>query len=159
MDFSKVKEHLCQHGLWEKQCTILDDIEIDLPKFLGKNIEEHFENIAIEQAIDYFRLAKKMANAMPPSIPKEWLYQAGWTKYARNGEITHVGHPDANVFVFDVEVCINENDLPVIATAASEDAWFEFNVVLLLTFHFCFILFCFPYRLFRKRDILKRHDS
>ncbi len=58
-------------GLWKKQCSILDDIAIDPPKCLGKNVKEHFENIAIEQSIDYFRLAKKIVNATPPSITED----------------------------------------------------------------------------------------
>eukprot|EP00794_Sanderia_malayensis_P010229 gene10229-11278_t len=124
IDLGKIKDHLSQHGLWGKECTILDDIDIELPKFLGKDISEHFENIAKEQSADYFNMAVNMANAKIPPLPREWHFQAGWTKYDVNGEIFSVDCLDADVFVFDVEVCINENELPVIATAVSEHAWY-----------------------------------
>ena len=121
--FSRIKEHLTVHGLWGKDCTVIDDIKLQLPKFDGKNISEHFENIARNQSQDYMHLAKKIASSQPPPMPQYWLFEPGWTKYEKDGSTKKVSCPDDSAFVFDVEVCINENDLPVMATAASENAW------------------------------------
>eukprot|EP00795_Rhopilema_esculentum_P006484 gene6484-11938_t len=122
--FSRIKEHLTAHGLWGKDCTVIDDIKLQLPKFDGKNISEHFENIARNQSQDYMHLAKKIASSQPPPMPQSWLFETGWTKYEKDGSTKKVSCPEDSAFVFDVEVCINENDLPVMATAASEDAWY-----------------------------------
>ncbi len=123
VDFSKMKDHLSQHGLWEKECTVLDDVALKLPKFEGRNVSEHFENIAKKQTEKYLEMAQKLAHSNPPPFPEKWLFEPGWTKYLSDGTTEKVACPDDDAYVFDVEVCINENELPVMATAASENAW------------------------------------
>ena len=123
-DFKKVKEHLDQHGLWGKDCTVLNDINFRIPKFHGKTISEHFENIANDQISKYLELAKELASSQPPPMPQSWLCQKGWTKYTPDGIAEQVQCPDCDVIVFDVEVCMNESELPVMATAASPSAWY-----------------------------------
>ena len=128
---ARIRNHLQQHGLWGKDCTVLNDVNFKIPKFHGKNINQHFENIAKEQIAKYLELAREIADSQPPPIPKSWLFQPGWTKYTKDGVTMQVNCPDDDVFVFDVEVCIKESELPVIATAASPNAWYCLFVYLL----------------------------
>lgn len=129
-EFEKIKKHLDDHGLWGKECTILNDVNFEIPKFKGKNINEHFENIASEQSSKYLDLAKDIAFSRLPPIPTNWLLQHGWTKYGKDGSIERVKAPNDDVFVFDVEVCMNASELPILATAASKNAWYY---ILILT--------------------------
>ena len=122
-DFSKMKEHLSQHGLWGKECTVLDDVALKLPEFEGRNVSEHFENIAKRQTEKYLEMAQRLATSKPPPFPEKWLFEPGWTKYMPDGTTERMACPEDDAFVFDVEVCMNENELPVMATAASENAW------------------------------------
>lgn len=123
-DFAKIRQHLDKHGLWGKDCTVLNDVNFKIPKFHGKNISEHFENIAKDQISKYLELAKELACSQPPPMPKSWLFQKGWTKYAQDGATKQVECPDDDVIVFDVEICMNESELPIMATAASPNAWY-----------------------------------
>ena len=123
-DFATIRQHLDKHGLWGKDCTVLNDVNFKIPKFRGKNISEHFENIAKDQISRYLELAKELAYSQPPPMPKSWLFQKGWTKYTQDGEARQVECPDDDVIVFDVEICMNESELPVMATAASPNAWY-----------------------------------
>lgn len=126
-EFGRVKDHLKVHGLWGKECTILNDVDFEIPDLTGKNISEHFENIANEQIYRYLELAKEIANGQPPPIPNRWLFQAGWTKYSNDGTTEKVCCPEDDAFVFDVEICMNDSELPVMATAASPNAWYDYR--------------------------------
>ena len=123
-DFSKVRDHLNEHDLWGKDCTVVNDVNFQMPKFHGKNISEHFENIAKDQISKYLELAKELACSQPPPMPKSWHFQRGWTKYTQDGAAMQIDCPDCDVVVFDVEVCMNESELPIMATAASPNAWY-----------------------------------
>ena len=123
-DFSKVRDHLHKHDLWGKDCTVVNDVNFEIPKFCGETISEHFENIAKDQIKKYLELAKELAYSQPPLMPKSWLFQRGWTKYTQDGAAVQVDCPDCDVVVFDVEVCMNESELPIMATAASPNAWY-----------------------------------
>lgn len=93
--------------------------------FIGKNLEEHFQAITLEQASPYIKLADKLYNATLPPTPTAWKYDTGWHKYCKDGTATRVPFPDASACVFDVETLVNGN-YPVMATAVSESAWFVY---------------------------------
>ena len=46
------------------------EVNLKLPKLKGKNIEEHFFNIAHEQVEPYEGLIKSIVNTPLPDIPK-----------------------------------------------------------------------------------------
>lgn len=123
---SDINDHLSQHGLQGREGSLVSDTNFKLPTLLGKNPDEHFKQIAIEQSEPYLNLAKHLSRRPLPSMPNEWLLHPGWTKYdAQTGERILVDIPDDDALVFDVEVCVRESPLPVLAVAASRRAWYS----------------------------------
>ena len=122
----KCQQHLEVHNLWNKSGTVLPEVDFELPPLLGSNINEHFRNIAEEQSRPYFKKAQMLADVTLSTIPDEWSYSAGWTKYVYTDEglvTSPVDVPQEDALIFDVEVCMNEGPFPVIAVAASPTAW------------------------------------
>ena len=122
---TNVKEHLTQHGLWDKSSSQTESLAFDLPELYGKNIGEHFERIGRELTSQYFALAEHMSNTMThlPPKPRQWLYKPGWTLYKVDGTTENVVCPEEDVVVFDVEVCMQAGNVPILATAVSKRAW------------------------------------
>ena len=122
----KSKQHLKAHDInTERHITEpLRDIDVDLPPLLGCDINEHFVTIAKQQTEPYLSLAKTLANATLPKMPKKWCFSAGWTKYDGNSP-TAVPCPDEDALVFDVEVCVRDSERPVMATAVSSTHWYS----------------------------------
>ena len=67
-----------------------------------------YPSLAIDEAI----ISKS------PEMPKTWIFQEGWTKYA-NGTSFPVEHPEEDVLFFDIENCVAEGPWPTLATAMS----------------------------------------
>ena len=122
-DFEAVEEHLSTHNLWGRDTTVQDDLNFELPKLHGSNIDEHFRHLATKQTEGYVALANKLKTSKMPAKPKEWKYAAGWTKYGSEGEATPVEFPDDNVYVFDIETLVEEGNYPTMATAVSDKHW------------------------------------
>ncbi|CAK8675646.1 unnamed protein product [Clavelina lepadiformis] len=126
-------KHLSKFELWGQEPEKLPDLNFKLPEIKGKNINEHFENIAKEQASSYALALHSFLSSNLPKMPKKdtWVKKRGWTKYVskENGEfeIFSVDFPDSSVLVFDCEVLSSISDVPIIATAVSEDAWFSWT--------------------------------
>lgn len=122
------KAHLKRNELLGKSLDKMDEIDFRLPKLVGTNIEEHFMILGKEQAEPYLSYAKQFASleSLPP-LPTTWSSQSGWTKYFPDGSFKQVNEPDGYAIVFDVEVLITESKYPVMATAASSDAWFSWT--------------------------------
>lgn len=121
----KVQEHLKKHDLHDKKSSVLKNINFRLPPLHGNNIKEHFDVIVKDQFKKYFGLAESIASISLdiPKRPSSWLMKKGWTKYFNDGRMKAVSQPDDLYLVFDVEVCLNAGNLPVIAAAVSKDAW------------------------------------
>lgn len=121
----KVQEHLKKHDLHDKKSIILKNINFRLPPLHGNNIKEHFDVIVKDQFNKYFGLTESIASISLdiPKRPSSWLMKKGWTKYFNDGRMKPVAQPDDLCLVFDVEVCLNAGNLPVIAAAVSKDAW------------------------------------
>lgn len=134
--FLQVRKQLHRHGLWDIKSnspkTLSPDIdspEISLPSFDGKNIEEHLWNLGRRQSEIYSKLATEICEAKIPVRPKVWSCNPGWTSYhiAENGNFhcKSIDHPSEDVLVFDVETCVKQGNIPVMATALSPTTWYS----------------------------------
>jgi DNA polymerase gamma 1 len=125
-DIRKSQEHLASFNLNNGKLDPIKDIEyIELPKLMGQNIEEHFLNIGRKQLDKYLKLISQFANSDLPSMPKNFNFSPGWTKYdSLNNEIKKVDYPDDDALVFDVESLVLYQNCPVMAVAVSPNAWY-----------------------------------
>ena len=122
----RCRKHLKSQGLWGKKGSTLPDIDVELPRLTGENIDAHFRNIAEVQSRPYLDLAVELMRTPLPSMPKEWSFTPGWTKYdPSTGEAISVDYPEDSGLVFDVEVCMMESPRPILATAASQRCWYS----------------------------------
>ncbi len=99
------------------------EVNFQLPKLEGRNVEEHFQTIASKYTGEYKQCADILATNELPAFPTTWQYKAGWTKYLPDGSSHQVAFPDDQALVFDVEVLMKEGEYPTMATAASPSAW------------------------------------
>uniref|UniRef100_UPI00398F448B DNA polymerase subunit gamma-1 n=1 Tax=Pristiophorus japonicus TaxID=55135 RepID=UPI00398F448B len=118
-------EHLKCHDLWGKEASIIPDVELQLPKMYGSNIDEHFRTLAQKQSFPYLEAANELLQCDLPEMPAEWTWAVGWTKYGLDGQTTPVDFPDDKALVFDVEVCTSEGQCPTLAAAVSPSAWYS----------------------------------
>ncbi|KAM3828307.1 DNA polymerase subunit gamma-1 isoform 1-T1 [Vipera latastei] len=124
-DIQKSIEHLQRHDLWGKETTTIPDVELQLPRMYGANIDEHFRLLAQKQSLPYLEAAKELFEHEIPPRPTEWAWEVGWTRYGPEGERKKVDFPDERALVFDVEVCIEEGHCPTLAVALSCNAWYS----------------------------------
>ncbi|XP_060709269.1 DNA polymerase subunit gamma-1 isoform X2 [Hemiscyllium ocellatum] len=118
-------EHLKSHDLWNQETSILPDVELQLPKLYGSNIDEHFRTLAQKQNLPYLEAANELVQCDLPEMPTEWTWAVGWTKYDLDGQTKPVDFPDEKALVFDVEVCTSESHCPTLAVAVSPTAWYS----------------------------------
>ncbi|KAH8410199.1 hypothetical protein KR009_008116 [Drosophila setifemur] len=121
------QEELRRHGVDIESCAPVPDVQLKLPPLRGGNIEEHFLNISKEQIQPYEELLLPLVKIKElPRKPKRWAFFAGWTAYdPADGTPMPVDHPLEKGLVFDVEVCVNEGQAPVLATAVSTERWYS----------------------------------
>ncbi|KAK7469280.1 DNA-directed DNA polymerase gamma mip1 [Stygiomarasmius scandens] len=126
-------EHLKTHGLDPTQSSTVPSTEFTLPPLQGNNLLEHFHRIGHSSAEPYLSLAKQFAETSLPPVPENWDLQSGWTKYyhASDGSdyAEHVEYPihdgkPEQLLVFDVETMPKYHPYPIIACAASPNAWY-----------------------------------
>ncbi|TFK70761.1 hypothetical protein BDN72DRAFT_522456 [Pluteus cervinus] len=127
------REHLDMHGLDPKQGSILHDTGFTLPKLQGRNLVEHFHRIGTEAGEPWISQTKFFATATLPPKPDHWDIQSGWTKYhylpdglsySEHVEFpVHDGKPEA-LLTFDVETLHKVHPYPIMACAASPNAWY-----------------------------------
>ncbi|QIW94775.1 hypothetical protein AMS68_000293 [Peltaster fructicola] len=118
------KQHLAQHDLLGKTSDKSQPIGFDLPELRGASLDEHFYRLGMDSAEPYLSLAKKYARASPPSRPRRWARQSGWTKYNADGSWEAVAAPEEEVLTFDTEVMWRETSYPAMACAASATHWY-----------------------------------
>jgi DNA polymerase gamma 1 len=116
--------HLETHDLLGKQSEISPSIDFQLPSLKGKTLDEHFYMIGKDAAEPYLSMATKFAKINLPEAPKKWFRRSGWTKYTKDGQATAVDFPDEDCIVFDCETMYKESSFPVMASAASPEAWY-----------------------------------
>ncbi|GMR37530.1 hypothetical protein PMAYCL1PPCAC_07725, partial [Pristionchus mayeri] len=99
---------------------------LKLPKLHGENLETHFRSIANQQIAAYRDLLESVEHWKDlPSRPKEWTRREGWTRYGRDGtETEQVPYPLEDVFLYDVETCVVEGQLPTMTIALSQNSWY-----------------------------------
>ena len=122
--------HLKKFDLWEEKVNPIKDVELKLPTLKGKNINEHFVNVAKDQTKQYAESLYKLISCKFPTMPEksQWQKKPGWSKYIPKShgvfDVQSVDFPDGSAFVFDCEVLTKHSDLPIIAVAVSSEAWF-----------------------------------
>lgn len=119
-------QHLKKQEIWGKTSDIQPPINLRLPSLYGKDIEDHFVRIGIEQSGGYLTKAETFAKVQLPPMPKKWSQQSGWTRYDKES-VSKVPHPLEDTVAFDVEVLVGTSQYPVMAVAASADAWYSWT--------------------------------
>lgn len=122
-EINNIKQTLSAYGINIKDATRLPDVNLKLPDLEGKDIEEHFYNIGKAQAKPYLKLINNILKDIP-EMPKQWLFNEGWTRYTTDGRTESVDYPLEDIVIFDVEVCVKQGPLPTLATAVSDKAWY-----------------------------------
>lgn len=124
-DILSIKQELANFGIntEDASASVIPDVKITIPNLKGKNIEEHFEIIANEQVEPYKEVIKDLLNEVPP-LPTNFVFKDGWTRYSESGS-EPVEFPHEEGLIFDVEVCVKNGPLPVLATAVSKNAWYS----------------------------------
>ncbi|GFZ46439.1 Mitochondrial DNA polymerase catalytic subunit [Saitozyma sp. JCM 24511] len=121
------KSHLAAHGLSPEGAAVLPEIAFDMPPIHGRNIREHFLSLGQNTAEPYLSMAKELMASDLPSFPEAWeTAQPGWTRYNKDGSreaVEDLG--DERIVSFDVETLYKLSPYPVMATAASPDAWYS----------------------------------
>ncbi|XP_014609662.1 PREDICTED: DNA polymerase subunit gamma-1, mitochondrial [Polistes canadensis] len=117
-----IKKNLQKYGINTENVKPIPDIDISLPPLKGKDLEEHFYNIAMEQIAPYLNIVNKIITVVP-EMPSKWLLQKGWTRYTSDGAEC-VNYPLEEEMILDVEVCMKEGPLPTLATAVTNKAWY-----------------------------------
>ncbi|KAI9341795.1 DNA polymerase family A-domain-containing protein [Zopfochytrium polystomum] len=119
------RQLLEQFSLRGKHEAPVDPITFKLPPLLGRNIEEHFYALGLEQAQRPKALAVQLASVTLTPRPKTWSRNAGWTRYNPNGSVESVPFPDEDALVFDIETMYNVSPNPLLAVAASATSWYS----------------------------------
>lgn len=116
-------EHLQRHDLWGKETSTLPDVDLQLPRMYGDNIDEHFRLLAQKQSLPYLEAANELLRCELPAVPAQWAWQLGWTRYGPDGRAEAVDFPEERGVVLDVEVCVADGHCPTLAVAVSPHAW------------------------------------
>jgi len=112
------------HNLLGKQSAINPPIDLRLPPLQGNTLDEHFYQIGKDLAEPYLAMATSFAKVDLPEAPQTWLKQSGWTRYGKDGFVSRVDGPLETSLVFDCETLYKESPFPVMACAASTEAWY-----------------------------------
>lgn len=116
-------EHLQRHDLWGKETSTLPDVDLQLPRMYGDNIDEHFRLLAQKQSLPYLEAANELLRCELPPLPEQWAWKLGWTRYGPDGRAEPVDFPEERALVLDVEVCVADGQCPTLAVAVSPHAW------------------------------------
>ncbi|NXN17260.1 DPOG1 polymerase, partial [Indicator maculatus] len=124
-EIQKSVKHLQRHDLWGKETSTLPDVDLQLPRMYGDNIDEHFRLLAQKQSLPYLEAANELLQCELPSMPPQWAWQLGWTRYGPDGQAEAVDFPEERAMVLDVEVCVADGHCPTLAVAVSPHAWYS----------------------------------
>ncbi len=124
---SSAKEHLKKFDLLDKKFDPLRQIDnLELPRLCGSNIEEHFENIGNKLTKNYLKLLSSLSSTNLPKKPDNFVLSPGWTRYdPLTNKTTKVAYPQDDALIFDVETLVKHQNRPVMAVAASTNAWYS----------------------------------
>ncbi|WKX96444.1 hypothetical protein Q1695_012690 [Nippostrongylus brasiliensis] len=100
-------------------------IHLKLPRLRSESLQEHFRIISEELTQEYRALLECAASfSFTYPKPPKWKLVVGWTRYSHSGVIEQVNFPQEDVFFFDVETCVQDGQLPTLAVALSDKAWY-----------------------------------
>ncbi|RKP35211.1 DNA polymerase family A-domain-containing protein, partial [Dimargaris cristalligena] len=118
-------EHLEQQGIWGQPISTTPPVDLPLPELEGATIQDHFYHLGRQAAEPYLGYAKRAMRSELPPMPTEWCAdRSGWMRYAPGRVPEPVAAPADGILVFDVEVLFRQSPYPLIACAASPDAWY-----------------------------------
>ena len=120
----RAKSLLQPWGLDKTPEVEVNPVYVDLPDLIGKNMKEHFDNMAYESTRKYLAMAETLARVEMPERPAKWIRQVGWTMYIPGETPKSVPYPLEAELVFDVEVAVTYGNYSVMAVAASSNAWY-----------------------------------
>ena len=126
-------DHLNTFELLHHKHNPLPDVKFQLPPLQGDNIDMHFQNVAKEQAGQYFSGLYDLITTDLPQMPsgKYWSNVPGWTKYIYDDDnclkCFPVQYPEERAIVFDCEVLVSKSEMPVMAVAVSKNAWYSWT--------------------------------
>jgi DNA polymerase gamma 1 len=120
----KAKQLLAPWGLDVAPKVEVNPAYVELPDLQGKNLKEHFDNMAYDSSRKYLAMADTLARVELPERPEFWVKQAGWTMYIPGESPKSVPYPIEPEIVFDVEVAVVYSDYSVMAVAVSSAAWY-----------------------------------
>ena len=105
----------------------LYDGPLPLPDLQGKNLKEHFENIALSQVGAYKKLADDFSTCELPEVPptEVLIFNPGWTRYTKargKWKTESVPYPLEKAFTYDTETYVHGGAFPIIGTALSAKA-------------------------------------
>ncbi|KAJ9105263.1 hypothetical protein QFC21_001630 [Naganishia friedmannii] len=121
-------QHLKDNDLSPDGAAVLPEINFDLPPLQGNNIREHFQQIGKDIAEPYLSMSQQFAEGSLPKMPQTWCTsQPGWYRYDKD---SGKGQPvedlgEESLICFDVEVLYRLSPYPVMATAATPNAWYS----------------------------------
>ncbi|KER31053.1 hypothetical protein T265_02616 [Opisthorchis viverrini] len=93
------------------------------PDLIGGDIEKHMQNISAQLVTPYRKLLDSFSGTVPP-MPESWSTQSGWTRYSGD-QIESVRAPVDDIMVLDIEVLMEEGDLPTMAVVLTPNGWYS----------------------------------
>lgn len=137
---NKIKKNLENFGLNTNSSNNFQQIPegLQIPKLFGANLDEHFKIIASQQSDKYVRIISNLIASEIPTMPKNWSFKQGWTRYdSNNPDGIQVEYPYDESLVFDVEVLVSQGNLPTMAVAVSDMCWYSWcsNTLIHDVFH------------------------
>ncbi|KAF8656404.1 hypothetical protein AX16_002549 [Volvariella volvacea WC 439] len=129
------RQHLEAHGLDPTQGSVLPNTSFTLPPLQGSNLAEHFHRIGARASQPWLSHAKRFSEAELPPKPsdEDWVSQSGWTKYhylpggsSFSEPVDYPQHDERpeELLCFDVETLHTKHPYPIMACAASPNAWY-----------------------------------
>ncbi|KAJ9120875.1 hypothetical protein QFC22_002810 [Naganishia vaughanmartiniae] len=121
-------QHLKDNDLSPDGAAVLPEINFDMPPLQGNSIREHFHRIGKDIAEPYLSMSKRFAEGTLPKMPQTWCTsQPGWYRYDKDSgkgvPVEDLG--EESLICFDVEVLYKLSPYPVMATAATPNAWYS----------------------------------
>lgn len=98
--------------------------QLDLPRLEGSAFP-HLLAKADQMFAPYAELLERALelSANLPAPPDSWELAAGWTRYNKDGSRSAVPAPLEPLMFFDVEVCVQDGQLPTLAVALTDRGW------------------------------------
>uniref|UniRef100_A0A8R1DJZ1 DNA-directed DNA polymerase n=1 Tax=Caenorhabditis japonica TaxID=281687 RepID=A0A8R1DJZ1_CAEJA len=107
----------------------------ELPPLEANDVVEHFRVLAQNQTGKYRKLLEKagefdleLAKKVLERIDKneQWLFETGWTRYPFNPDdkIEKIDFPSDEILFFDIELVVQDGNLPTLAIALGGNAWY-----------------------------------